>query len=309
MSFDTDYAVPALGSTGDIKTRIAKQNYTAFLEGDDYSYRPVNAYVETSTVTVYRDGQLIWGTEPAEVAPETQLVVRSRNQDNPTDNKIAPQLILTNTGNQGVDYDRLSLRYWFTPETAAALRYAIDYSQLTRAGITGTFVDGRYFEVTFSSTLGQLAALSSTGEMRFRLFKQDWSAFDEKDDYSYSDQVQEYAENARVTAYLDGVLAWGTEPVPAQALMAPQAVRVPSAASGTLYPNPATTYTDLEWSGDIESTDNLSLLDARGVRVPFRSEVSANRLRLRFAGLPSGIYLLTGTINDERVSKRISVIR
>ncbi len=309
VSFTSDYAVPALGNTGDIKTRIAKQNYTDFREGDDYSYLPAAGYGETTTITLYRDGELIWGTEPTEVTPETRLVVRSRNTDKPANNKIAPQLILANTGNKGAALDRIRLRYWFTPDTEAELRYAIDYSQLASSGITGSFVDGRYFEVTFASALGQLAALSSTGEMRFRLFKQDWSNFDETDDHSYPGLVREYTDNGRVTAYLDGALAWGTEPAEAMTPNAPQSARTNSTLTAELYPNPARDYADLEWSADIESTGNLRLLDARGVRVPFRSEVSANRLRLRFAGLPTGIYLLTGAVNGEAVSRRISVVR
>jgi cellulose 1,4-beta-cellobiosidase len=66
-----------------------------------------------------------------------------------------------------------------------------------------------YLEVGFSE--GSLAAGAATGDIQLRFAKSDWSPLDESDDYSHGPGGS-YADAPRVTAYVDGRLAWGTEP-------------------------------------------------------------------------------------------------
>ncbi len=65
-----------------------------------------------------------------------------------------------------------------------------------------------YLEVTF---VGSLAAGRSTGDIQCRMSKGDWSAFDETNDYSRTTSTT-LTDNAKVTGYRSGTLAWGTEP-------------------------------------------------------------------------------------------------
>ncbi len=57
-------SLPANNNSGAIQTRTRKINLTSFDEADDYSYTVNTGFVETTKVTVYRNGQLIWGHEP-----------------------------------------------------------------------------------------------------------------------------------------------------------------------------------------------------------------------------------------------------
>ncbi len=299
VSFDTDYQVPANGNSGDIKTRIAKANWTNFDEADDYSYADVRNYVSTDRITVYRNGTLIWGREPAAVPPVTALLVEHRNPDAPANNSIKPELNLVNTGNVPVDLADVTIRYWFTPEGTATVNYALDYAVLGANNITGNFADG-YFEVGFDPSLGQLGAASETGEMKFRLFKSDWSNFDETDDHSWVARNNAPVANDRITAYLDGQLIWGTEPpvtreLRSPAVAAPAALDAPLADQLTLYPNPTTGSVWLDLPAGFEATA-LYLLDATGRSFTLRLPTDTGRLDL--GRRAPGVYLLRAVAAD-----------
>jgi hypothetical protein len=52
------------GSTGDIQLRWNKSDFSNFTQTNDYSYNGAASYTATTKVTVYRNGTLIYGTEP-----------------------------------------------------------------------------------------------------------------------------------------------------------------------------------------------------------------------------------------------------
>jgi beta-glucosidase len=52
-------------SSGEIQNRINKNTWAAYTESGDYSFDPTKtAFADWSRVTLYRNGVLIWGTEP-----------------------------------------------------------------------------------------------------------------------------------------------------------------------------------------------------------------------------------------------------
>jgi hypothetical protein len=62
---------PAVGtfypssSTGNIQYRIAKSDWSAFNNVNDFSYKPVGSFTENVHIGVYYQGTLIYGTEPS----------------------------------------------------------------------------------------------------------------------------------------------------------------------------------------------------------------------------------------------------
>jgi len=54
-------------STGEIQTRMHHANWSDFITTDSYSFisDPSFVYKDTQTVTLYVNGVLVWGTEPA----------------------------------------------------------------------------------------------------------------------------------------------------------------------------------------------------------------------------------------------------
>jgi len=52
-------------ATGEIQGRCQKSDYSPYNEADDYSFDPsAAAYADAPRVTLYRQGVLVWGTEP-----------------------------------------------------------------------------------------------------------------------------------------------------------------------------------------------------------------------------------------------------
>ncbi|WP_306193012.1 endo-1,4-beta-xylanase [Streptomyces sp. MK5] len=147
--------------------------------------------------------------------------VQYKNNDTaPGDNQIKPGLQVVNTGTDPLDLSTVTLRYYFTgdggPDTYSAW---CDYAQIGCANVTRKVVAmstpkagaDHYLEIGFTTGAGTLAAGRSTGDIQTRFNKSDWSNFDESDDYSRATNTA-YADTTKVTAYVNGTLAVGTEP-------------------------------------------------------------------------------------------------
>jgi hypothetical protein len=58
-------AVASRSASGEIISRFAKVDWSAYDETNDYSFDPGKlTYVDWSHVTLYRKGVLVWGVEP-----------------------------------------------------------------------------------------------------------------------------------------------------------------------------------------------------------------------------------------------------
>ncbi|WP_233261800.1 endo-1,4-beta-xylanase [Vitiosangium sp. GDMCC 1.1324] len=58
-------SIPAGGNSGEIQTRTHKTDWSNFNESNDYSFDPSKtSFSNWERVTLYRNGQLVWGTEP-----------------------------------------------------------------------------------------------------------------------------------------------------------------------------------------------------------------------------------------------------
>jgi hypothetical protein len=47
-----------------MQLRFSKSDYSMFDQTDDYSYGTNTTYESTPRITVYIDGELVWGVEP-----------------------------------------------------------------------------------------------------------------------------------------------------------------------------------------------------------------------------------------------------
>jgi len=239
------------GSSGDIQSRLANQNWTNLKETDDYSYQNNSSYAVNDHITVYRNGMLVFGEEPAVVATVTKVKVLTQNRNNNTGtNSISTYLAISNEGNVPLAYGDLSARYWFTKEGTTSLNYWIDYALLGNSNVTGQFVAvtpaataaDTYFELKVNPAIGMLYPLSNTGNVQYRIAKSDWSGFNETNDYSYLPAAP-MAENNHVTVYYKGQLIYGTEPAntdsTARAAIATAGI-VPETIANKImiYPNP-----------------------------------------------------------------------
>ncbi|WP_290051198.1 glycoside hydrolase family 9 protein [Amycolatopsis solani] len=57
-------SLAAGAATGEVQIRVAKADWSAFTQADDYSFRTAASFSDLATTTAYRSGTLSWGIEP-----------------------------------------------------------------------------------------------------------------------------------------------------------------------------------------------------------------------------------------------------
>ncbi|MEZ2336397.1 cellulose binding domain-containing protein [Mucilaginibacter sp. RCC_168] len=207
------------GSTsGAIQSRFGNSDWSNLSEANDYSYRQGSAvYADNPNITLYRNGVLIWGTEPVLVDKNRQVKVYTENKTS-SGNTISIYLSIDNQGNVPLNYKDLSIRYFFTNDGSKPLNYWIDYAKIGISKINGqigpflpadTMAD-TYFQLSVDSSAGKLYPLSTTGNIQYRIAKTDWSAFTQTNDYSYQSGTSR--ENPHICVYYQNQLIYGTEP-------------------------------------------------------------------------------------------------
>ena len=133
-SFDTTAGNLAAGNSGAIQSRLANKDWSVLNEADDYSYNNNTSYADNDHITLYRNGNLVWGTEPSAATPVTKLKLYYQNQNTASNtNTVKTYLKIGNEGNTPVSYKDISVRYWFTKEGTSSLSYVVDFAKLGNA--------------------------------------------------------------------------------------------------------------------------------------------------------------------------------
>ena len=182
-----------------------------------------NALVKATNMALYDNGKLIYGTEPSGTAvtptptdtptptptdtptptptttptdPSTgSIVVQVTPQGGTSSNTIGGQYVVTSTTD--TDLSKVAIRYYYTLEGSASQTTFIDSAGLSlnvapwyadlasEINVSLVQVSGSnyYMEITFDTT----KTLSAGGklEMGIRLAKNDWSSYDQSNDYSF----------------------------------------------------------------------------------------------------------------------------
>jgi hypothetical protein len=326
-SFTTAGNLAAGGNSGPIQSRIYKQNQTTFNEADDYSYTATRTYTKNDRLTVYRNGVLIGGVEPALVASATALQVWSQNAGGqPQGNTLSTYLQLRNVGNQAIAYQDLTLRYWFSPEGTTKLNGFVDYAQLGNKNVSITFGKAgteTYAELRFSAALGSLVPLSNTGNVQYRIAKDDWSAFNQPNDFSYQPASRMLAENNHITVYQQDQLVYGQEPAGATSatfakLAAPAPTSLleeaPAALPAALssYPNPFTSSTTLTFVLAQSQAYQVEIYDLNGrlvQRLQAGQATAGQQVQVEWqaAHVPAGFYL--ARLTTSTIVQNLKLIR
>jgi hypothetical protein len=162
------------------------------------------------------------------VPPVTVTVQLAERDLMATDPAIAPHLQISNTGTNTVTLSQITLRYWYTEEASNGTSLATtpiaqtancDFATINCANVSMSFVQvtpavtgaNFYFQVGFTAGAGTLAPGTNTNQIQLRFNKNDFSNYNEVDDYSYL-ATTTFTTTTKVTAYLNGALIYGTEP-------------------------------------------------------------------------------------------------
>ncbi len=136
-----------------------------------------------------------------------------------TINTLNPRYKITNTGTSAIPLTDLTLRYYYTIDSAKPQSFWCDWSHVGSSNVTGNFVTmgtpktnaDTYLEIGFTSGAGSLGVGQSI-EIQTRINKNDWTNYTQTNDYSFDSTDSSYVDWNNVPGYLSGSLEWGNEP-------------------------------------------------------------------------------------------------
>lgn len=247
-----------------------------------------------------------------EVLPVSDVVIEYKDGGNgsSSDNMVNPYIKIINSGASDIDYDDLTVRYWFTSEDNKNLNFWCDWAELGTSNVNGIFAEANgmdYFEISFDTAAGTLAASSNSGEIQTRFAKTNWSILNEVNDYSYDSSKISYTAHNTVTLYVNGVLVWGIEPAGAIRSQQEEEGIVKIVRSNDqpnniiISPNPASSVLNVSIKNDIVKSDRtvnnvrIRLFNLMGNVVKVDNIKNKNQqfqVQIPVEDLASGIYLL-----------------
>ncbi len=145
------------------------------------------------------------------------IMVQCYNQNTAAmTNQIYLNIRLINNGINVIPLSKVKIRYYYTIDGAKPQNFSCDWSSTGSGNVTGTFVTipapktsaDTFLEIGFTSGAGSLA-IGGNAMIQARIFKNDWSNYDQTNDYSFNPLATTYVDWTKVSGY---VLKWGTEP-------------------------------------------------------------------------------------------------
>lgn len=213
-------------------SRIFYSNISPVLGKDGMLYVGKNGTllaIQIDTKGVGKSSWPMWGQNPQRTncipLPAKVRLEMCNGNTAASINTIFPRYKLKNLGDKAIDLNKLSIRYYYTIDGEKPQNFYCDYAAVISPGhqtitskITGKFAKvtpiktgaDNYLEVGFTGDSGTLVP-DGIVEIHTRLAKNDWTNFNQLDDYSFSLSYN-YLKWEKATVYYDNKLIWGLEP-------------------------------------------------------------------------------------------------
>ncbi|SFE32895.1 Cellulose binding domain-containing protein [Actinacidiphila alni] len=178
-------------------------------------------------------------------APAKELLsVRYRTGTKVAASASQPWLQIVNVSPADIPLTGVTLRYYFTQEGRETYAANCIFAEIGCSNVSERIVAlpepatgaDHYLEVSFTEQAGALKPQANSGAIELQLYRPGGGAMKQDNDRSFDGKDEKtYGPNKNIAGYVDGALAWGTEPAGAAA-KAP-AASTEAILAGTLFDN------------------------------------------------------------------------
>jgi len=191
---------------------------------------------------------------PSPESPGAKISVLYKCTDtNPAAGGIHFNFQVRNDDTVAVPLSDVKVRYWYTRDDGkwqsfncyyAAIGNGNIYGNMIRIPLSSAFPTADFYaEVGFTSGAGSLSPGATSGEVQISLSKYDNSNYNQTNDYSFDSGRIDYGQNLHITAYVNGILVYGTEPDGSASTTPTPGPTTTVAPTPTLRPTPTVTPT------------------------------------------------------------------
>ncbi|HEY3994065.1 MAG TPA: cellulose binding domain-containing protein, partial [Ktedonobacteraceae bacterium] len=198
------------------------------------------------------------------------LVLEYANYNtSPNSPLVQPGFKIVNQSSASVALSNLTIRYWYTIDSAQTQQFSCDYAQIGCTNLAGSFLSltpttstaDSYLQVSFTAGAGNIAAGKDSGPIETRFNKSDWSKYNQTNDFSWNAQATSFQAYSNVDLYQNGQLVWGTEPGAAASVTVNANNALGQLSSIAVGANTAV------WDGNLLDAAVPGLLSAGGVKI------------------------------------------
>lgn len=157
-------------------------------------------------------------------ASAANVVLEYRNNSYGDQVIIKPDILLHNTTSSSLQLSDITLRYWYSNETASAQVVPVfhvlnsgtwqspcNYPFSCVTHIVSAKADNSYVELGFSEAAGNLLP-GKYINLQFAIHADNWASFVQENDYSFAESTGNYQAWNKISVYSNGSLIYGTEP-------------------------------------------------------------------------------------------------
>lgn len=138
---------------------------------------------------------------------------------NPIINSLHPYFKVVNTGTDAIELYTMKIRYYYTVDSEKPQKFTCDWSPIGKDNVTGEIVKmtvnkanaDHYVEIGFTKEAGDLKPGQDI-EIKCRVNKDDWTNYDQTNDYSFDGRSVNYTDSERITVSIFGYPVQGIEP-------------------------------------------------------------------------------------------------
>ena len=151
--------------------------------------------------------------------PPIELLVESYNNSrNLQSNAIDPHIQITNKSNEPIDVSKLKIKYFYTIDGEKQQNFWCDHAAIKGNGkyksvssVNGLFakVDGENYVLEIGIGSKSMIEPNETLIVNVRFAKQDWSNYNQANDYSFMEKASNYEITDKINVYYNDVLISG----------------------------------------------------------------------------------------------------